>query len=106
SRPSIVSAIDHPTIILLNKSSTTARYSHPSRVGMYVMSADQDSFGPDGLKSRARRFSATGRGWFESVVRTNRLGAFALIPWALMSLATVFSEQSCPRAFNPGVIPG
>jgi hypothetical protein len=39
-------------------------------------------------------------------VRTNRLGARALIPWALMSRATVFSEHSCPRAFNSAVIRG
>jgi hypothetical protein len=34
NRLSIVSAIDQPTIIRLNRSSTTARYNRPSRVGM------------------------------------------------------------------------
>jgi hypothetical protein len=58
------------------------------------MSAPQTWFGRSGSKSRSRRFAATGRRWFESVVRTNRRGTRALIPWALMSLATVFSEHS------------
>ena len=63
SRLFIVSSIDQPTIIRLNRSSTTARYSHPSPVGMYVMSAHHDAFGPAGSKSRSRTFSATGRRW-------------------------------------------
>jgi hypothetical protein len=70
------------------------------------MSAHHDSFGPGGSKSRARRFSATGCRWFESVVRTNRRGAFARIPCPRMSLATVFSERSCPRAFNSAAVRG
>jgi hypothetical protein len=91
--------------MLLNRSST-ARYDHPSWVGMYVMSAHHDSFGPDGSKSRARTFGATGSRWLESVVRTNRRGTRASIPWALTSLATVFSEHSCPRAFSSAAIRG
>ena len=39
-------------------------------------------------------------------VRTNRRGVRALIPWALMSRATVFSEHSCPRALNSAVMRG
>ena len=70
------------------------------------MSADQASFGPDGSNCRSSRFSATGRSWLESVVRTNRRGVFARIPCSRMSLATVFSEQSCPRAFNSAVMRG
>jgi hypothetical protein len=73
---------------------------------MYVMSADQDSFGPEGSKSRAKRFSAIGNWWFESVVRTNRFGVFARIPWSFMSLATVFSEQPYSRAFNSTTLRG
>jgi hypothetical protein len=106
SRLSIVAAIDQPTIMRLNRSSTTARYSHPSRVGIYVMSAHHDAFGPEGSKSRSRTFGATGRRWLESVVRTNRRGIRALTPWALMSLATVFSEHAWPRAFNSAAIRG
>ena len=36
----------------------------------------------------------------------HRRGAVALISWVLMSLATVFSEHSYPRAFNSAVILG
>src|SRR5437773_10509097 len=66
------------------------------------MSADQDSFGPDGSKSRARRLSATGRWWFESVVRTNRRGAFARIPYSRISRATVFSEHGVAAGVQLG----
>jgi len=99
-------AIDHPTIIRENISFTTARYSHPSAVGMYVMSAPHDTFGPAGLKSLPGTFSATGRRCRESVVGTNRLGVLARIPADLRSSAAVFSEQSCPRAFNSAAILG
>ncbi len=47
---------------------TAARYSHPSRVGMYVTSATHDVFGSAGSNSRSRTFSATGSPRFESVV--------------------------------------
>jgi len=60
------------------------------------MSADQASSGPAGSKSRSRRFYATGRLWLESVVRTNRFGAFARIPRPFMSFATMFSEHAQP----------
>lgn len=50
--------------------------------------------------------AATGNRWLESVVRTNRLGALARIPCSRMSSATVFSEHSCPRAFNSAVMRG
>jgi hypothetical protein len=70
------------------------------------MSADHASFGPGGSTSRPSKFPATGRRWLESVVRTDRRGALALIPWARMSLAAVFPEQACPRAFHSGVIRG
>jgi hypothetical protein len=70
------------------------------------MSADHAAFGFDGSKSRFSRFAATGSRWFESVVRTNRLGDRARIPCSRMSFATVFSEHSCPRAFNSAAIRG
>ena len=90
----------------LNRSSTTARYSHPSRVGMYVLSAHHDSSGPAGSKSRPRTFSATGNRWFESVVRANCRGVRARIPWAFMSMATAYTEHSCPRAFDSAAVRG
>lgn len=48
-------AIAQPTIRRENTSSTTARYSHPSPVGTYVMSAVQVRFGADAVKSRLTR---------------------------------------------------
>ena len=62
------SAIDQPTTRREYRSSTAARYSQPSRVGMYVMSATQASLAAEGSNCRSRRFSATGRSWLESVV--------------------------------------
>jgi hypothetical protein len=104
SRPVIVAPIDQPTIMQLNRSSTTAGYSQPSAVGMYVMSADQARFGPGGAKSRSRTLAATGRPCRESVVRTNERGALARMPSSFMSAATAFSEQSCPRAFSSAIL--
>ncbi len=52
---------DQPTICRLNKSMTTARYSHPSSVAMYVMSLVHTAFGAAGWNSRFSRFSATGK---------------------------------------------
>jgi hypothetical protein len=57
-----------PTTIRLNKSSTTAKYNQPSRVGMYVTSQTHASFGCSGSNSRSRTFGATGNEWLESVV--------------------------------------
>ena len=45
-------------------------------------------------------FSATGSEWFESVVRRNFRLVLAEIPASRMTLATVFTQQSCPRATN------
>ena len=41
-------SIDQPPTIRENRSSTTAKYSQPSRVGMEVMSATQTSLGQGG----------------------------------------------------------
>ena len=60
----------------------------------------QAALGRAGEKSRSRTFSATGIRWFESVVRTNRRTVFARIPWAVITLATVLTQQVTPRAFN------
>ncbi len=60
--------IDQPTTSRLNRSSTTARYSQPSSVQMYVMSEVNTRFGAVGVKLRASRFSATGSLCFDSVV--------------------------------------
>ena len=37
---------------------------------------------------------------------THRFAALARIPLSLMSLATVFSAQACPRAFSSAAIRG
>ncbi|CAG9183481.1 hypothetical protein LMG23994_05141 [Cupriavidus pinatubonensis] len=60
--------IDQPTTSRLNRSRTTARYSHPSSVQMYVMSDVKTWFGAVGAKLRSSRFGATGNLCFESVV--------------------------------------
>lgn len=70
------------------------------------MSAAQAAFGPAGAKSRSGTLSATGSPCRESVVRTDRRGAWARMPCARISLGTVFSEHSWPRAFGSAVIRG
>jgi hypothetical protein len=52
-----VVTIAQPTIRRENTSSTTARYSHPSPVGTYVMSAVQTQFGALAVKPRFTRSS-------------------------------------------------
>src|SRR6266567_3292634 len=47
-----MAAIDHPTTRRENRSSTTARYSHPSAVQMYVVSATHLVLGSAALKCR------------------------------------------------------
>ena len=62
-------SIDQPmTSRLMNKSITTARYSQPWLVAMWVISPVQALFDASGAKSRASRFSATGIECLESVV--------------------------------------
>ena len=73
---------------------------------MQVMSALQTAFGPGGAKSRSRTLAATGRPCRASVVRTNERGILARISYVFISVATVFSTPSCPRAFNSAVIRG
>src|SRR5258708_528061 len=65
SRLSIVASIAHPTIIRLNRSSTTARYSHPSAVAMYVMSAAPATCGASrgGPGAPVRRAGEVGGGF-------------------------------------------
>jgi hypothetical protein len=52
------------------------------------MSDVQTSSGRRALKLRASTFSATAREWCESVVRTNFLTRFTLMPCSRLSLAT------------------
>ena len=94
------SAMDQPTTRREYRSSTAARYSQPSRVGMYVMSATHDSFGDAGSNCRSRRFSATGRSCLESVVQRNFLAVLAAMPLSRINLATVFTQQGRLRATN------
>jgi hypothetical protein len=80
--------IDHPTASRFPKSNTTAKYSHPSLVQMYVMSHTQTRFTSATEKSRFNTFSATGWLCAESVVTRNRRGLSTRIPFSRMSLAT------------------
>ena len=96
----------HPTTRRLNRSCTAARYTHPSRVGMYVTSATQVAFGSVGSNWRSSTLSATGREWFESVVRTNRRFTAAEMPARFISLATEFTQHASPRATSSACIRG
>jgi heme/copper-type cytochrome/quinol oxidase subunit 1 len=55
----MLGAIAQPTTLRAYRSSTTARYSQPLRVRMYVMSLTQAWLGPLGLKRRASTLSET-----------------------------------------------
>ena len=57
----IWSRIAQPTILRVARSSTAARYSHPSPVAMKVMSASQTRFGAGATNVCFSRFGATGR---------------------------------------------
>jgi hypothetical protein len=56
--------------------------------------------------SWTRAFSATGREYLESVVRTNRRTSLARMQWVIIKRVTVSSVQTWPRAFNAAVIRG
>src|SRR5438874_797861 len=62
------------------------------------MSATHDSLGAAGSNCRLRRFSATGRSWLESVVWRNLRAVLAAISLSRISLATMLTQQACPRA--------
>ena len=68
----IVSRIAQPTTRRENMSSATAKWSQPSRVEMYVMSASHTSFGEAAVNCRSRRLAALGWEWWLSVVRGAR----------------------------------
>ena len=91
------SDIDHPTTARENRSMTIARYSQPSFVHMYVISATQALFGSAGVKSRLSRFSATGKLWFELVVALNLRIVLAFRPSFLIRRATRLRPQRVPR---------
>src|SRR5450631_2210675 len=76
-----------PTKALEYASRTAARYSQPSRVGMYVMSLSQRSLGCSDVKSRLMRLGDA-LVLRESVVTRNRR----------ISLGTVFRQHGTFRA--------
>jgi len=53
-----VGCIDHPMIIRLWRSMTTARYNQPSHVRMYVMSVTHATSGRSTVNCRCNRFGA------------------------------------------------
>src|SRR3954451_1634261 len=87
-----VRLIAQPTKALEYASKTAARYSQPSRVGMYVMSLSQRSLGCADVKSRLMRFGDA-LVLRESVVTRNRRIALGSISALRISLATVFRQQ-------------
>ena len=86
------SAMDQPTILRVNKSSTAHTYSQPSRVQIYVMSDNQTWSGAlaceadaglvSQLKSWPSKLGETGSECAESVVTLNFLPALAHSPMA------------------------
>src|SRR5204862_7671653 len=96
-----LSPIAHPTTFRLHRSMTAARYSQPSPVGTYVMSAAQARSGSAWSKHRPSTLGAIGWAWDESVVRTrNRRRTTDRMPRARISRATVFSQHATSFAFS------
>jgi hypothetical protein len=67
-----VGCMDHPMIIRLCRSMTTARYSQLCQVRMYVMSGTHAVLGASTSKSRITTFGATGNRCLQSVVTGKR----------------------------------
>src|SRR3954447_2638181 len=77
---SFVALVAQPTTRLENRSSSTAKYSHPSAVARYVTSPTQALLGAVASKVRASTLGTTGRSWRESVVaRVGRAHEAALL---------------------------
>ena len=89
--------IDQPTTSRLNRSSTTARYSQPSPVWMYVMSPVHTRLGASGVKLRASTLGATGIECLESVVALKRRLWRARIPLSRISRSTRGRPMRWPR---------
>src|SRR4030095_6192749 len=87
-----VRLIAQPTKALEYASRTAARYSQPSRVGMYVMSLSQRSLGCSDMKSRLTRFGDA-LVLRESVVTRNRRIALGRISALRISFATVLRQH-------------
>src|SRR5436190_5535281 len=87
-----VRLIAQPTKALEYVSRTAARYSQPSRVGIYVMSLSQRLLGCSDVKSRWMKFGDA-LVLRESVVTRNRRIALGSISALRISLATVFRQQ-------------
>ena len=88
-----------PTISRVAMSLIAARYSQPSPVGMYEMSASQTVSGRSAANFRSSRFGATGRSWRLSVVRGTRRRRRATVrPPSRMSRATRLRPIRTPSA--------
>src|SRR5512144_875040 len=82
-----------PTKALEYASRTAARYSQPSRVGMYVLSLSHRSLGCSDVKARLMRFGDA-LVLRESVVTRNRRIALGRISALRIGLATVLRQHS------------
>jgi hypothetical protein len=81
--------MDQPTISRVARSLMAARYSQPSPVGMYEMSASQTASGRSAAKSWSSRLGAIGKSCRLSVVRgVRRRPRRAESPISRMSRAT------------------
>src|SRR6266568_7284741 len=95
-----MAAIDHPTTRRENRSSTTARYSHPSAVQMYVVSATHLVLGSAALKSRWSRLGATCAPGSLCVVTVRCRGRRAKSPCSRIRRATRLRAQGMPCAWS------
>ena len=85
-----------PTIAREYTSRTAARYSQPSRVGMYVTSLSQQALGRSALKHRLTKLGKISLVLRESVVTRKRRIALGTICALRISLATVLRQQAIP----------
>jgi hypothetical protein len=79
-----------PTTFRENRSTTTARYSQPVAVRMYVMSPAQAWLARAGANARLSTLSATGRLCLLSVVWTNLRRQHARSPWRRMRVRALW----------------
>ncbi len=101
-----LSSVDQPTTRRANRSMATARYSQPSFVQMYEMSAPHFSSGPAAAKSRSSKFGATGQAWWLSVVRLNLRFCRARSPFSRIKRAVRRRPNGKPLSRSSRVMRG
>ena len=95
---SLVSLVAQPTTRREKRSSSTARYSQPWAVAMYVTSPTHATFGAVVSNLRSRMFGAIGSSCLESVVRTKRRLLRPRRPFSVINRSTRFLPTFTPFA--------